>query len=73
MQMKLQMRRWLLGLVMLFVFAGVYTPQQAKAEVVVVVRAHRSYQRHYYHRHYYHRHYYHRNYYHRNYYHRDYR
>jgi hypothetical protein len=55
MQMKLQMRRWLLGLVLLFVFAGVYTPQQAKAEVVVVVRAHRRYHRHYYHRHSYHR------------------
>ena len=50
--MKLRMRRWLLGLAMLFVFAGAYTPPQAKAEVVVVVRAHHRYHRHYYHRHY---------------------
>ncbi len=51
---------------MLFVFAGAYTPAQAKAEVVVNVRAghsyHRDYHRRYYHRRYYHRHYYHRDY-----------
>jgi hypothetical protein len=35
--MKLQMRRWLLGLAMLFVFAGVYTPPQADAQIVVKV------------------------------------
>jgi hypothetical protein len=57
------MKRWLLGLAMLFVFAGFYTPPQAEAAVgvVVVVRAHRTYHRRY-HRRYYHRHYYHRNY-----------
>jgi hypothetical protein len=37
MQMKLHVRRWLLGLAMLFVFAGVYTPPQADAQVVVKV------------------------------------
>jgi hypothetical protein len=37
--MKFRMRRWLLGLAMLFVFAGVYTPPQADAKVVVVVRS----------------------------------
>ena len=62
MQMKLRAKRWLLGLVMLFMFAGAYMPPQAKAEVVVSVRAghryhHRYYRRHYYRRHYYHRHY----------------
>jgi Na+/proline symporter len=66
MQMKLRMGRWLLGLVMLFVFAGVYTPVSAKAEVVVSVRAGHRYHRRYYRSHY-HRHYYHREY------HRDYR
>ena len=57
MQMKLRMRHWLLGLAMLFVFAGVYTPPQAKAEVVVSVRAGHRYHRRYYRRHYYHREY----------------
>jgi hypothetical protein len=63
--MKFRMRRWLLGLAMLFMFAGFYTPPQAEAGVgiVVVVRTHRRYHRHYYHRVYYHRHYYHRHYY----------
>jgi hypothetical protein len=37
MQMKLHARRWLLGLAMLFVFAGVYTPPQADAQIVVKV------------------------------------
>ena len=55
MQMKLQMRRWLLGLVMLFVFAGVYTPPQAEAGVGIVVVVHGGHHR--YHRHYSHRHY----------------
>jgi hypothetical protein len=51
-------------------FAGFYTPPQAEAGVgvVVVVRTHRRYHRHYYHRVYYHRHYYHRHYHHRHYY-----
>jgi hypothetical protein len=49
------MKRWLLGLAMLFVFAGVYTPQQAEAAVGVVVVVHGHHPRH--HRHYYHRHY----------------
>jgi hypothetical protein len=40
MQMKLHMRRWLLGLAMLFVFAGVYTPPQADAQIVVKVGGH---------------------------------
>jgi hypothetical protein len=40
------MRRWLLGLAMLFVFAGVYAPPQADAKVVVVVTAHRRHRRH---------------------------
>jgi hypothetical protein len=53
--MKVRIGRWFLGLAMLFVFAGVYVPTQAKAEVVVVVRAHHRYHRHYYHRHYYRR------------------
>jgi hypothetical protein len=48
--MKIQMRRWLLGLAMLFVFAGVYTPEQAQAKVVVVVNTHHRHHRHYYHR-----------------------
>jgi hypothetical protein len=52
--MKLQIKRWLLGLAMLFMFAGVYTPPQAQAKVVVVIGAHhrRPVRRHYYHRHY---------------------
>ena len=49
-QMKLRMRRWLLGLAMLFVLAGAYAPPQADAQVVVVVG-------HHHHRHYHHRHY----------------
>ncbi len=48
--MKSQMRRWLLGLAMLFMFAGVYTPKQAEAQRVVVVVHPRH--RHYYHRNY---------------------
>jgi len=47
--MKLRMRRWLLGLAMLFVLAGVYAPPQADAKVVVVVGHHRHH-RHYHHR-----------------------
>jgi regulator of protease activity HflC (stomatin/prohibitin superfamily) len=38
--MKLHMRRWLLGVVMLFLFAGVYMPPQAQAKVVIVVGHH---------------------------------
>jgi hypothetical protein len=38
--MKFRVRRWLLGLAMLFVFAGVYMPPQADAKVVIVVGAH---------------------------------
>ena len=48
--MKSGLKRWLLGLTMLFVFAGVYTPPQAEARVVVVVKSHHRYHRHYYHR-----------------------
>jgi len=52
--MKLRMKRWLLGLAMLFVFAGFYTPPQAQAaaRVVVVVHTNHRHHRHYYHRHY---------------------
>jgi hypothetical protein len=53
--MKVLMRRWLLGLAMLFVFAGIYTPTKADAQVVVKVGHGRSYHRHY--RHHYHHHY----------------
>jgi hypothetical protein len=56
MQTKLQMRRWLLGLAMLFMLAGVYTPPQADAQVVVKVKVGGHQQRHYHHR-YYRRHY----------------
>ena len=48
--MKIHLRRWLLGLAMLFVLAGAYAPPQADAQVVVVVG-------HHHHRHYHHRHY----------------
>jgi len=48
--MKSKARRWLLGLAMLFVFAGVYAPPQADAKVVVVVGTHHRYHRHYVHR-----------------------
>jgi len=48
--MKMRMKRWLLGLAMLFVFAGVYTPPQAEAKVVVVVGRHHRHYRHHYHR-----------------------
>jgi hypothetical protein len=49
--MKILMRRWLLGVAMLLMFAGVYTPQKANAEVVVRVgnAHHRYYRHHYYH------------------------
>jgi hypothetical protein len=50
--MKMRMGRWLLGLAMLFVFAGVYAPQQAEAGTVVVVVGHGHHHRHYHHRHY---------------------
>jgi len=52
--MKMRIGRWLMGLVMLFVFAGVYTPQQAEARtgVVVVVHTNHRHHRHYYHHHY---------------------
>ncbi|MGD0796474.1 MAG: hypothetical protein ABR910_02015 [Acidobacteriaceae bacterium] len=50
--MKVQIRRWLLGLAMLLVFAGVYTPPEAQAKVVVVIGAHHRHHRHYYHRRY---------------------
>jgi hypothetical protein len=59
--MKVQVKQWLLGLVMLFVFAGILTPLQADAadaHIVVSVghSHHRHYRRHYvYYRH--HRHY----------------
>ena len=50
--MKVRIGRWLLGLVMLFVFAGVLTPLQADAaETHIAVSVghahHRHYQRHY--------------------------
>jgi hypothetical protein len=51
MQMKLHMRRWLLGLAMLFVLAGIYTPPQADAQVVVKL-GQGHHHRHYHHRHY---------------------
>jgi hypothetical protein len=52
MQMKIQLRRWLLGLAMMFVLVGVYTPPQADAQVVVQVRhGHHPPPRHH-HRHY---------------------
>jgi hypothetical protein len=52
--MKVQLRRWLLGLAMLFVVAGIYTPPQADAQVVVKVGGghRRHYRHHYYHHHY---------------------
>jgi len=52
--MKIHLRRWLLGLAMLFVFAGVYTPTQADGQVVVKVGGghRRHYRHHYYHHHY---------------------
>jgi hypothetical protein len=50
--MKMRMGRWLLGLAMLFVFAGFYTPPQAEAGTVVVVVGHGHHHRHYRHRHY---------------------
>jgi hypothetical protein len=51
MQMKIQLRRWLLGLAMMFVLVGVYTPPQADAQVVVQI-GHGHHRRHHYHRHY---------------------
>jgi hypothetical protein len=50
-QMNILMRRWLLGLAMLFVFAGVYTPPKADAQIVVQV-GHRHHHRHYHHHYY---------------------
>jgi hypothetical protein len=55
MWMKLHVRRWLLGLAMLFMLAGAYTPPQADAQVTVQI-GHVHQQRHYHHR-YYRRHY----------------
>jgi hypothetical protein len=49
--MKILMRRWFLGLAMLFVFAGVYTPPQADAQVVVKIGSHRRPVHHYYRHH----------------------
>ena len=49
--MKIFMRRWLLGLAMLFVFAGVYTPKQADAQVVVKIGSHHRRPVHHYYRH----------------------
>jgi hypothetical protein len=59
--MKVLMKRWLLGFVVLFVLAGVYAPQRAEAQVVVRVGSSHHYRRpvHHYH-HYYHRSYRHR-------------
>jgi hypothetical protein len=51
--MKTRAERWLMGLVLLFVLAGIYAPS-ADAQVVVKV----GHSRHYHHRHY--RHHYHR-------------
>jgi hypothetical protein len=49
--MNFRMKRWLLGLALLFVLAGFYTPPQAKAgDGVVVVVGHHH--RHHHHRHY---------------------
>jgi hypothetical protein len=50
--MKVIAGRWLMGLVVLFVLAGIYTPS-ADAQVVVKV----GHSRHYHHRHYHHRRY----------------
>jgi hypothetical protein len=51
--MKMRMGRWLLGLAMLFAFAGVYAPQQAEAGTkVVVVVGHGHHHRYYRHRRY---------------------
>jgi len=47
--MKSSMGRWLLGFGMLFLFAGVYTPQQAEAQKVVVVVHHRRHHHRTYH------------------------
>jgi hypothetical protein len=53
--MKLQIKRWLLGFAMLFLFAGVYTPPQAQAKVAVVIGVGVHHRRHYRrHHHYYH-------------------
>jgi hypothetical protein len=51
--MKSSVKRFLLGLVMLFAIAGVYAPQQADAKVVVVLG--HGHHRHYHHRYYRHR------------------
>jgi hypothetical protein len=57
MQMKVRIGRWLLGLVMLFVFAGVLTAPQAKAaDTHIAVSIGHAHHRHYY-RHYYRHHY----------------
>ena len=51
--MKMRIGRWLMGLAMLFVLAGVYTPTQAKAATGVVVVVHTNHRHHrHYHRHY---------------------
>ena len=49
--MKLQIKRWLLGFAILFLFTGVYTPTQAHAKVIVVVGAHHRRHHHRYNRH----------------------
>jgi hypothetical protein len=51
--MKMRIGRWLLGLAMLFAFAGVYAPPQAEAGTkVVVVVGHGHHHRYYRHRRY---------------------
>jgi hypothetical protein len=50
-QMKILMRRWILGFAMLFMFAGIYMPPKADAQVVVKVGGgHHRHYRHHYHR-----------------------
>ena len=48
--MKLRMGRWILGWIMVFVFASVYAPPQAAAETHVVVSVGHTHHRHYYRR-----------------------
>jgi hypothetical protein len=53
--MRLRIGRWLLGLAALLVFAGVYTPPEAKAETHIAVsvgHTHHRYHRRHYRRHY---------------------
>jgi hypothetical protein len=50
---KNHLAHWLMGLVMLLVLAGSYTPA-ADGQVVVVVHKHHQHHRHYRHHHYHH-------------------